>query len=76
MKSNYTTDTESNVAVSEYLPSKHVMRLLCCKNSASFYETVRKQGIPHVTINRRKIVFPAAALNAWLASRSSTGRAA
>ena len=50
-----------------------VKQMLGYKDSASFYETVRREGIPHVTINQRRIRFPRPELEAWLAKRYSHG---
>ncbi len=57
----------------DLLDPSQVMRILGYKDRASFYQTVRKEGIPHVTINSRKIRFPQPELEAWLAKRYSRG---
>lgn len=50
------------------------MALLGYKDSASFYQTVRTEGIPAIRVNSRRFLFPRAELNAWLESRYSNGR--
>jgi predicted DNA-binding transcriptional regulator AlpA len=49
------------------------MQIFGYKDRASFYQTVRKEGIPHITINSRRILFPRPELEAWLAKRNSHG---
>jgi hypothetical protein len=57
----------------DLIDPSHVMRILGYKDRASFYQTVRKEGIPHITINARKILFPKPELDAWLTKRYSNG---
>jgi predicted DNA-binding transcriptional regulator AlpA len=54
-----------------FLRSGSVMALLGYRNRASFWEFVRRKGVPHVRLGPRKIVFDEVALKAWLARRSS-----
>ena len=54
-----------------YLRSTAVMALLGYRNRASFWEFVRRSGVPHVRLNARRIMFEEQALRAWLAHRSA-----
>ena len=54
-----------------YLRSAAVMALLVYRNRASFWEFVRRSGVPHVRLNARRIMFEEQALRAWLARRSA-----
>lgn len=58
---------------SDLLDPSYVMCALGYKDRASFYQTVRKEGIPYITINSRRIVFPRPELEAWLSKRHSHG---
>jgi excisionase family DNA binding protein len=49
------------------------MEHLGYKDAASFYQMVRREGIPFVTITQRKFRFPRPELEAWLAKRYSNG---
>lgn len=57
----------------DLLDPKFVMQLLGYKDAASFYQTVRREGIPFVAITQRKFRFPRPELEAWLAKRYSNG---
>jgi predicted DNA-binding transcriptional regulator AlpA len=57
----------------DLLDPSRVMQIFGYKDRASFYQTVRKEGIPHLTINSRRILFPRPELEAWLAKRNSHG---
>ena len=54
-----------------YLRSAAVMALLGYRNRASFWEFVRRSGVPHVRLNARRIMFEEQALRAWLGRRSA-----
>jgi predicted DNA-binding transcriptional regulator AlpA len=54
-----------------YLKSTAVMTLLGYTSRASFWEFVRRSGVPHIRLNARRIMFEEKALLAWLAQRSS-----
>lgn len=58
-----------------FLLSKVVMAMFGYTNRSSFHQWVRNAGVPCVRLNARKLVFDEAALNAWIESRSSTGKA-
>jgi hypothetical protein len=53
-----------------FLNSNIVRKLLGYSDSASFFAGVRTSGIPHIVINRKKILFDEIAVNAWLESRT------
>lgn len=54
----------------KFLTSREVMALLRYSRPTTFFENVRRLGIPHVRINPRKILFPDAALKRWIELRS------
>ena len=56
------------------LKSSVVMALLGYQNRSSFWEFVRRDGVPHIRLNRRRIMFEEQSLTDWLARRSSNGR--
>ncbi len=57
-----------------YLKSSAVMEMLGYKNRASFWDFVRRSGVPHVRLNQRRIMFDEIALADWLNRRSSQNR--
>jgi len=57
-----------------FLKSSAVMEMLGYKNRASFWDFVRRSGVPHVRLNQRRIMFDEIALADWLARRSSQSR--
>lgn len=57
-----------------FLKSDAVMQLLGYRNRSSFWEFVRRSGVPHVRLNPRRIIFEERALNDWLSRRSSNRR--
>lgn len=57
----------------DLLDPKLVMEHLGYKDAASFYQMVRREGIPFVTITQRKFRFPRPELEAWLTKRHSHG---
>lgn len=52
------------------LTGSEVAAFLRIPNRSTFWETVRRCGIPHVIISSRKILFPRAAFVAWLEKHS------
>ena len=54
-----------------FLKSTDVMATLGYSNRSSFWEFVRRNGVPHIRLNQRKIIFEEDALGDWLNSRSS-----
>lgn len=53
-----------------FYSSREVMELLGYKDSTTFFQAVRRIGLPYVRITRSKTVFRADDLNAWMASRT------
>jgi predicted DNA-binding transcriptional regulator AlpA len=54
-----------------YLKSSLVMAKLGYSNRSSFWEFVRRGGVPHIRLNSRRIMFEEQALADWLNRRSS-----
>lgn len=54
-----------------YLKSSVVMELLGYSNRGAFWEFVRRDGVPHIRFNLRRIMFEEQALMDWLRRRSS-----
>jgi hypothetical protein len=57
-----------------FLKSSVVMTALGYRNRCAFWEFVRRQGVPHVRLNARRILFDEQALADWLNSRSAGPR--
>lgn len=55
------------------LKSDVVMGLFGYANRSAFWDFVRRDGVPHIRFNARRIMFEEKALNDWL-SRHSTRR--
>lgn len=55
----------------EMLTAKEVMPLLRYKSRPSFWAAVHAQGVPHVRVSCRRVLFPKVALDAWMQSRST-----
>ncbi len=53
------------------LSTAEAMRRLNYRSRQSFWIAVHSQSIPHCRINSRRIIFPEAALIAWIASRTA-----
>lgn len=53
-----------------FLKSGAVMELLGYQDRASFWDFVRRSGVPHVRLNARRILFEEQALLDWLRRRS------
>ncbi|AKC82916.1 hypothetical protein IMCC26134_09270 [Verrucomicrobia bacterium IMCC26134] len=53
-----------------FMTGKEVMVLLGYRDPGSFWFFVRSQGVPHIVLNQRKIVFDRRALDAWIQRRS------
>lgn len=64
-------DAEEILPGYRFLSSAQVMRLLGYSDRASFWQFCRTEGCPHTRISRRRILFNADELRAWLASRST-----
>lgn len=69
-------NTQSPKSV-ETLPSAPMLRttevasFLRIRNRSTFWLTVRRQGIPHIRVSSKKILFPRAAFMLWLKKRCS-----
>ena len=53
-----------------FLKSGAVMAVLGYQDRASFWEFVRRSGVPHVRLNARRIIFEEQALLDWIRRRS------
>lgn len=58
----------------ESIKGRAVMRRYGIKDPKSFWEFVYREGVPHVRLSRRNIVFFPEALEAWEASRTVGGK--
>lgn len=58
------------MTASPYLSSKQVMERYGYKCRKSFWQFVHANGVPHITLTARKLVFAPAALEAWEKKRS------
>lgn len=52
------------------IDTREAMRRLSYRSRQSFWVAVHSQGIPHIRINARRIIFPRDAFTAWLESRT------
>ena len=52
------------------LTSTEVMTRYGYKSRSSFWQFVASKGVPHITLNARKIMFDPHALAAWEAKRT------
>ena len=57
-----------------FLKSSAVMATFGYRNRAAFWEFVRRNGVPHIRFNLRRIMFEEQALSDWLNRRSSRPR--
>ena len=62
------------LATRNLLKSSVVMAIFGYQNRSAFWDFVRRDGVPHIRFNPRRIMFEEAALNDWLAHRSSRDR--
>jgi hypothetical protein len=53
--------------------TKEAARLLCYKDTKSLLDATHRDGIPHIKQNARRILFPSAALHAWISRRTVGG---
>lgn len=51
-----------------------VQQMLNYRSRTAFLSFVKQSAMPCIWLNTRRVLFPSAALNDWLAGRSSTGR--
>ena len=63
--------TAKGFRLRSFLKSSDVMATLGYSNRSSFWEFVRRNGVPHIRLNQRKIIFEEDALGDWLSRRSS-----
>ena len=61
----------TNIDHMDLIPAHVVMGLLHYTNRASFWEAVKKEGIPYYRITKRRILFCRRAVERWLKSRCS-----
>jgi hypothetical protein len=52
------------------IPSDQAAPLFGYDNTMSFLRTVKKEGIPHVRVNSKRIMFDPDALQDWIRSRT------
>ncbi len=55
------------------LSSNEAMRITGYRSRSAFWGAVRREGIPHVRITAKHIVFPAVAFERWMESRTMGG---
>lgn len=55
------------------LSSNEAMRITGYRSRSAFWGAVRREGIPHVRITSKHIVFPAGAFERWMESRTMGG---
>ena len=70
----WTHENTAPLANRRLLKSEVVKELLGYKGNPQFWVAVRAAGVPFIRINRRRILFDEAAVNAWLDSRTVGGR--
>lgn len=54
----------------EYLTTRQAMRLFDYASNKGFLDFVKQQGVPCLRLNQRRILFPRAALTAWIRRRT------
>lgn len=55
------------------LTSSEAMRITGYRSRSAFWGAVRREGIPHVRITAKHIIFPAVAFERWMESRTMGG---
>lgn len=79
VQARYTTTTPAPAVLGSgrVLSTEETMALLGYDDSTSFWQAVRRAGIPFVRISARRAVFRERDLEAWMDSRmvGTTGRA-
>lgn len=55
----------------EFYSAAELMKLLRFKDRKAFWQFVHNTAVPHVRLNARHIIFPSAAVDAWIAKRFS-----
>lgn len=56
-----------------YYTSEEARSLLRYDDRKAFLDAVHRDSVPHCRINARRLLFPVAALNAWLERRTIGG---
>lgn len=51
--------------------SSVIMEFFGYQNRASFWHFIKTKGVPHIALNKRRVMFDPVALNNWLEKRSS-----
>lgn len=69
MNSSTTSDQTQIFGGRRFLKSGAVMDLLGYQDRASFWDFVRRSGVPHVRLNARRILFEEQALSDWIRRR-------
>jgi len=64
-----TNPTKNGQAPLHYT-SNEARELLRYGDRKAFLDSVHRDGIPHIRVNQRKLLFPAAAFHAWLGRRT------
>lgn len=73
MASQYPTGQGVITAGRQLVPATPIMQQLNFRNRTAFWSFVHQQGLPHIRLTPRKIVFDPAAVDAWLAGRVTGG---
>lgn len=58
---------------SDNLTTSEAARLLRYESEVCFRRAVAREGIPHVRVNARRMLFPRSALEAWMQRRTVGG---
>jgi hypothetical protein len=64
---------QTKYSVPQPLSPKEAMAALRYKSRAAFWAAVHSQGIPHIKITAKQIVFPTPAFERWVESRTIGG---
>jgi predicted DNA-binding transcriptional regulator AlpA len=70
-----TTSETHRQVLGRFLKPTEVMQALGYSDRTSFWQFVARNGVPHIRLNQRRILFERDALEAWLASRTVGGNA-
>jgi hypothetical protein len=59
--------------INDLMKTRQVMQILgySAKSKRAFWATVYREGIPHIRVNQRLILFPKAGFADWLNSRAA-----
>jgi len=67
---NMPTNQRAPRSEAPFLKSDQVMAMLGYSDRSSFWQAVRRSGIPYVRVNARRCIFDHAQLMAWIQRRS------